>query len=165
MVEPATPVVAPHTRILGLLRLWGPLFLWWLAILGSGGDGMAAGRTSRFVEPLVRWFWPDASEVTIAVAHIAVRKLGHVLAYALVGMLAFRAVRAGREERFRWTWAAAALAIGAALAATDELRQSFVASRSGTLGDVAIDVAGCGAALLALAWWRLRNGQDGREGG
>lgn len=117
---------------------------------------MSASRTSRFIEPLVRWLWPEASEVTLAVAHVAVRKLGHVLAYAVVGLLAYRAVRAGRPSPFRWSWVAAALAVGAALAVTDELRQSFVASRSGTLGDVVIDIVGCGSALLALTWWRLR---------
>ncbi len=143
-------------RIWGLLFWWSPLLLWWLAILGSGGEGLSAGRTSRFVEPIVRWFLPLASDVTIAVAHVAVRKLGHVSAYSVVGLLAFRAVRAGREPRLCWSWIWAALGVGVALAVTDEVRQSFVASRSGTLGDVVIDTVGCGAALLALAWWRLR---------
>ena len=146
----------PRSRMWGLLFWWGPLFCWWVAILGSGGEGLSAGRTSRFIEPFVRWFLPHASEVTMAVAHIAVRKLGHVSAYGVVGLLAFRAVRAGRSPRFQWAWVSMALAIGAVLAITDEFRQSFVASRSGTLGDVVIDTVGCGAALLALAWWRLR---------
>ena len=146
----------PRSRFAGLLLGWGPLVCWWLAILGSGVDGLSAGHTSRFIEPLVRWFLPEASEVTLAIANIAVRKFGHVSAYAVVGLLAYRAVRAGREPRFRWAWVGAAQAIGLCLAVTDELRQSYVASRSGTLGDVVIDAIGCGAALLVLAWWRLR---------
>lgn len=157
MPERAKLAGEPRSRVWGLLLWWGPLFCWWIAILGSGGEGLSAGRTSRFIEPFVRWFIPHASEVTLAVAHIAVRKLGHVSAYAVVGLLAFRAVRAGRSPRFQWAWVSAALAIGVGLALTDEFRQSFVASRSGTLGDVVIDAVGCGAALLALAWWRLRS--------
>ncbi len=156
MPETAKLAGEQRWRIWGLLFWWSPLLLWWLAILGSGGEGLSAGRTSRFVEPIVRWFLPDASEVTLAVAHIAVRKLGHLSAYSIVGLLAYRAIRAGREPLLRWSWVSASLCVGIALAVTDEVRQSFVASRSGTLGDVVIDMVGCGAALLALAWWRLR---------
>ena len=87
---------------------------------------------------------------------MAVRQLGPVSPYSVVGRLALRDVRAGRAPRLCWSWIWAALGIGVALAVTDEVRQSFVASRSGTLGDVVIDTVGCGAALLALAWWRLR---------
>lgn len=156
MPETAKLAGEQRWRIWGLLFWWSPLLLWWLAILGSGGEGLSAGRTSRFVEPIVRWFLPDASEVTLAVAHITVRKLGHLSAYSIVGLLAYRAIRAGREPLLRWSWVSASLCVGIALAVTDEVRQSFVASRSGTLGDVVIDMVGCGAALLALAWWRLR---------
>jgi len=157
----ATAGGRPQGNRLGLLVFWGPLVLWWLAILGSGGDRMSAGHTSRYVEPIVRWFLPHASDVTLAVAHIAVRKAGHLSAYAVVGLLAYRAIRAGRRPAFRTGWAWQAWALGIALAGTDELRQSFVASRSGTFGDVAIDAIGCGAALVALAWVRSRQANRG----
>jgi VanZ family protein len=70
------------------------------------------------------------------------RKLAHMAAFGLLWALWQRAL--GRPL--------AALAITLAYAASDELHQSFVRGRNGSLWDVAIDAAGVGLAMLA--WWR-----------
>jgi VanZ family protein len=70
------------------------------------------------------------------------RKLAHMAAFGLLWALWRRAL--GRPL--------AALAITLAYAASDELHQSFVRGRNGSLWDVAIDAAGVGLAMLA--WWR-----------
>ena len=139
-----------------LLRYWGPLAVWLAAIFFFSTDTMSAPRTSRFVEPMIRWLLPDASPETVYVAHVAIRKCGHLAEYALVALLTFRAIRSGRAERFRASWAGWAFAIAAGYAFVDEFHQSFVSTRSGSLGDVAIDAAGAALALLALAWWRRK---------
>ncbi len=139
-----------------LVSYWGPLVGWLAMIFVFSGDALSARHTSGFIEPFIRWILPWASQPTVYGVHVAIRKLGHVLEYAVLGLLAFRAIRCGRPERFRASWAAGAVCIGAAYAGVDELHQSFVASRTGTVSDAVIDVAGCFAAVVLLAWWRTR---------
>ena len=139
-----------------LLRYWGPLAVWLAAIFYFSTDAMSAPRTSRFVEPLILWLLPDATPETVYALHVVVRKCGHLAEYALLGLLAFRAVRSGAAERFRATWAVWAFSIAVGYAVVDELHQSFVSSRSGNLGDVVVDAAGAALALAALAWWRRK---------
>jgi VanZ family protein len=134
------------------LRYWGPLVVWLAAIFYFSTDAMSAPRTSRFLGPLLQWLLPGASPETIYVAHVAVRKGGHVAEYALLALLAFRAVRAESAARFRASWALSAFAIAVGFAFVDEYHQTFVSTRTGNLGDVAIDAAGAALALLALAW-------------
>jgi VanZ family protein len=157
------PAASP-SKPRGALWYWAPLAVWLAAIFCFSTDAMSAAHTSRFVEPIVRAMLPGASYETIYGVHVAVRKCGHLAEYALLGLLAFRAVRSGRAEPFRPRWAVAALAIAAVYALVDEYHQTFVSSRTGNLGDAAIDVVGAGAALVALAWARLRaNRADRRD--
>ena len=72
---------------------------------------------------------------------LLLRKLAHMAEYGLLWLLWMRALR-GRAVL------AAVIAVG--FAATDELHQSFVAGRTGTPVDVAIDAAGVG---IAVALW------------
>ena len=72
------------------------------------------------------------------------RKGAHVIEYAVLGGLLYRAL--GRETL--------ALAAGIAYAATDELHQHFVRGRHASPVDVAIDAAG--VAVGMLVWLRLR---------
>jgi VanZ family protein len=70
------------------------------------------------------------------------RKLAHMGAFGLLWLLWERALR----QPF------AALAIALAYAVSDEVHQSFVTGRHGSLWDVAIDAAGIG--LAVLVWLR-----------
>ena len=72
------------------------------------------------------------------------RKVAHTAEYALLGALVFRATRR----------ASAALVIASAFAVTDEVHQTFVASRHGSPVDWLIDTAGAaiGVAIAARVW-------------
>ena len=133
------------------LWYWAPLVAWLAAIFYFSTDVMSSEHTSRFVEPLLRHLLPGVSPETVELLHKGVRKCGHLSEYALVSLLAFRGVRAGRPERFTWRWAAIAFGIAALYALTDEFHQTFVSSRTGNLGDAFVDMAGAAAALLVLA--------------
>jgi len=74
---------------------------------------------------------------------LLLRKLAHVVEYAILGALLVRAL--GRELP--------ALAAGIAYAVSDEVHQHFVAGRRGAPLDVVIDATG--VALGVLAWRRL----------
>jgi VanZ family protein len=71
---------------------------------------------------------------------LVLRKLAHVVEFAVLGALLARAVR--REP--------AAIALGALYAVTDEIHQSFVAGRQGSPLDWTIDSAGVVVGVLLV---------------
>ncbi len=79
-----------------------------------------------------------------------VKKGGHMMGYALLAAAYAR----GMQYRARAFWFAGLLAVMYAL--TDELHQTFVPGRHGSLLDVLIDGTGAGLGLLALHWLRDR---------
>jgi VanZ family protein len=70
------------------------------------------------------------------------RKLAHVAEYAILGALLYRALR--REP--------GAIVLGSLYAVTDEVHQSFVSGRHGSLVDWLIDTAGVVAGVLLVSW-------------
>ena len=114
-------------------------------IFGSA-DLMSAEHTSRFLTPFLRWLNPDISPAAIAVAHLLLRKAAHVIEYAILSGLLFRALR-GLIGGF-WRRAAVALVPALIFAAADECHQSFVPSRTGSLGDVFVDYGGAIAGII-----------------
>lgn len=155
--------VARDTRR-GALWYWAPLAVWLGAIFYFSTDAMSATHTGGFFEPLIRRLLPGASDATVEGLHVAVRKSAHVTEYALLALIALRAVRSGRAERFRASWALAAWAIAAGYALLDEYHQTFVSSRTGNLHDAVIDMTGAAAALVFLAKWRETRANSRRRG-
>ena len=95
------------------------------------------------------------------VSNLLVRKMGHLLEYALLGAVAMRAFSpSGRPHGAASLCLIALLAIVPAL---DETIQLFVPGRSGLATDVLIDWCGCafGAAVvwLLLPIWSKRSGR------
>ena len=121
--------------------------------LGST-DLMSAEHTSRFLTPFLRWWNPDISPAAIAQVHFFVRKAAHLTEYAILAGLLFRALRFW-IDRF-WLRAATALLSAMIFAAADEFHQSFVASRTSSLGDVLLDWSGAllGLMICATTWKR-----------
>jgi VanZ family protein len=94
-----------------------------------------------------------------------VRKAGHLIEYALLGGLLHRAAAhhqasAGEKDRWGPHRVLGALIVVALYAASDEFHQRFVASRTPSVWDVLLDIAG-GAAGLGVKWawerWRRRS--------
>jgi VanZ family protein len=123
-----------------IVKAWLPVVLWMALMFFGSTDLMSAEQTSRFVTPFLRWLQPGISADAIAHVHFLVRKTAHLTEYAMLAGLLFRALR-GWIGRF-WLRAAAAFAPTLAIAAADEFHQSFVPSRTPSLGDVFIDYAG-----------------------
>jgi VanZ family protein len=82
------------------------------------------------------------------------RKLGHMCEY---GMLTVLAVRAFQRDQSGWRPRSGLAAVGLSLlyAASDEWHQRFVADRTGTIKDVAVDAVGVAlAVVLCWLWYR-----------
>ena len=110
---------------------------------------MSAEQTSRFLVPFLRWLKPDIATETLAQINFYVRKLGHISEYATLAMLLWRAVRSATNLRMKKSivFVAVWLACGI-FAASDEFHQTFIASRTATSSDVAIDLCGAFIGLI-----------------
>jgi VanZ family protein len=132
-----------------LVAAWAGL-VWWL-----GTDQFGASTTSRLLEPLIRWLWPDGSPADRWALMLTIRKLAHPTVYAVLAGLTFRATLLSGVPGLL-SGAAVAFGLAVGIAGLDELRQSQTTARTGSAVDVALDAAGACAAVAALAIVRRR---------
>ncbi|MCA1556137.1 MAG: VanZ family protein [Acidobacteria bacterium] len=139
-------------------RLWRyvPLIGWIGFIFFASTATMSASNTSRIIEPLFKWLFPNITEAQLLFAHFSVRKSAHFAEYAVLALLAARAFIPSRQGRLRRGWFIAALTLVAVVALLDEYQQSFLAARTGTIWDSLIDILGGATALVILSLWRAR---------
>jgi VanZ family protein len=108
---------------------------------------VSASRAVTLWLPVVAWAalifvlsaQPDLS-TGLGTWDLVLRKLAHLAEYAILGALLLRAV----VERVP------ALVAGVAYAVSDEIHQTFVAGRQGSVLDVLIDSAGVVIGILVL---------------
>jgi VanZ family protein len=87
---------------------------------------------------------------------IAFRKIAHVVEYAVLCLLLFRALR---RTWAQWSWHRVGVSSGVlsiAYAISDEFHQSFVPGRSASVLDVLIDAVGMALALIACRKQKAR---------
>lgn len=111
---------------------WVPLLLWMTLIF------MASDRVPGELPTFGPW-------------DLLVKKAGHMLAYAVLAILARRAVVGGAWPDL-WV-----LAITAVYAASDEFHQVFVPGRNGSVVDLFIDCLGGMMGVLARYYWQTRH--------
>lgn len=150
----------PFFRDLLLLLVWlGVIFSW------STGAG-AAPHTNSWVDAFLgrlfpHWYarltWPEHDAI-----HFYLRKAAHVTEYALLGVLAIRALRYGRSPWVRGLMSAWILAT--LYAATDEAHQIFVADRTPKVTDVLLDSAGAAVGVCLTAWLASRRARRSEAG-
>lgn len=104
----------------------------------------------------------EGGEETVELLYIiigsVVRKVAHVLEYALLGLL-IQLLLCAYGIQNRWL----SVALGVAYAITDEVHQAFVPGRLGTPVDVLIDAAGVIIGVFAVKWiseWRKNHVHD-----
>jgi hypothetical protein len=119
---------------MGVVKAWLPVVLWAAVILLASDDSFSDEHSREWLEIVLGEGVPE-------IWNFAVRKLAHVVEYAILAALAWRAARR----------ATVAIAVAAIVAIADETLQSFSMSRSGSPWDVLLDLTG---AVLALALLR-----------
>jgi VanZ family protein len=131
---------------------WLPLIAWMGFISFASSAEFSAANTSRIIGPLVLWLFPNTSAASLELIHLCVRKLAHLSEYALLGILAARALRTSPRTLFqrRWFLISVCLIVGYAL--LDEYHQSFVPSRTASIFDSLIDSVGGLVALIVIRW-------------
>jgi hypothetical protein len=140
------------------LKYWLPLLIWLGVIFVGSTNLMSAEHTSRLIVPILLWLRPGMSPKTIWIILVIMRKCAHVSEYAILALLLWRALRSGPTLRTKLpTLFSAVLLACAVFAASDEFHQSFVKSRTPSVGDVLLDVMGALFGLLICASFARRH--------
>lgn len=147
----------PSSHVARLLSRYVPLVAWLAFISFASSASFSAGNTSRFIGPFILWLFPDTSQETLLVIHMITRKLAHFVEYAILGLLAARAFRTSPRPAIRDRWLLISATIVVTYALMDEYHQTFVPSRTGSVYDSLIDMAGGLTTLLVIRWRTRRN--------
>ena len=101
-------------------------------------------NTFALADAVIRWFAPHASAEDISALHLLGRKLGHFF----IPMVAYLALLLGPLRNHRYI----ALTTCTMFAVLDETLQASTRGRTGSIYDVAVDVAGalCGFFLYSV---------------
>ncbi len=134
------------------LRYWSPALLWVCVIVFFSTDAASSASIFGHFHFFSQQLLPNADESFYIQAHIFLRKLAHLAEYFVLGILVFRGFRAEAKTGWLPLWAVGTLLVVALVAVGDEWHQYYylAASRSGTIGDVLLDVCGGGCAVLGL---------------
>lgn len=120
-------------------------------------DVMSSGETSRFIVPVLTFFFPGLSPVKIDLWHVVIRKFGHVFEYFILTVLVYRSMKYERPDLVEAMLHSTAFIVLVAL--SDEVHQSFTTSRTASIVDVGYDCLGGVWALWIITTyesWRLR---------
>jgi VanZ family protein len=140
------------------LKYWFPLLIWLGVIFVGSTNLMSAEHTSRFVVPFLLWLKPGMSPQTIWVIFVVMRKCAHVTEYAVLALLLWRALRSVPILGTKTLLVFGAVVLGCALfAASDEFHQTFFKSRTPSVRDVLLDIAGAILGLLIGASFARRH--------
>ncbi|MBU0618741.1 VanZ family protein [Patescibacteria group bacterium] len=111
-------------KLIQFILLWGPVIFW---------CGLIFQLSSAPIPSIGQTYWQDWW----------IKNLAHIVEYAVLCWLIFRAINSAREKK-NWFMP---LLFSVIYAISDEFHQSFVFGREAWWGDVAFDTLG---ALLAL---------------
>jgi VanZ family protein len=132
------------------LSRYVPLIIWLAFISFASSDSFSAGNTSRIIGPLILWLFPNTTPETLAVVHFITRKLAHFTEYAILGFLAARALRKSPRPAISGHWLLICAILIVVYALIDEYHQSFVPTRTASIFDSLIDIAGGLTALVIV---------------
>lgn len=141
-----------------VLMAWIAAILWLIVIAIESSALLSAHNTSRILYPLLHFLF-NMDWDHFEVWHFFIRKTGHVIGYATLSILLFRAWRATLPTMSggKWAsrWAIIAVLGTAFVASLDEWHQSFIPSRTGRWQDVVLDTtAGIAAQIIIFLWWK-----------
>lgn len=144
-------------------KYWTPVIITMACIYWMSTDTLSSRSTMHIIEPILRFIAPSLSRKEILMIHGMIRKAAHVIVYLILGILLFRAFRAGSNERRLWRWASSSLAIVVLYAMTDEFHQLHIPMRTASLVDVGFDTLGGILAQCISVICYERQRQEGRN--
>jgi len=125
-----------------IMKYWLPSLLWMIFIFPAGNRVLSSPILYRVIVSLMEWLWPNITFEIIELCYTVVRKLLHIVEYGILAFLLFRSFRGSSQLRWKFQWALYASLIAMCYAILDEILQSFIPSRNGSLFDVLMDGIG-----------------------
>ncbi len=168
-----------HAREL-FWHYWLPVLVMLTLIKLESTDAMSGLHTGEHLQHLFLWIGLHLSTHQLNVVNLILRKCGHALGYGALcfcWMLLLRGIywlqhdysrflRTGIQVRRMWwrpEWALLAVLLTFLVAASDELHQMSIPSRTGTWHDVALDTTAAVVSVMlvwAKAAWTCQTGQE-----
>lgn len=123
-----------------------------MALIFTGSsDPHSSEHSSRFLKPLLLWFFPTMSPETFDAIHLLFRKCCHLAEYSVLALLLWRALsRSKNLPAWSWPRVGGTLLVVFLYGASDEFHQRYVPTRTSHFTDVLIDTAGGAIGLLAF---------------
>lgn len=150
-------------RMKSFLKYWLPVLGWLVVTFIGSTNVLSVANTSRFIVPFLLWLKPGMTEEATWRIIVVMRHCAHVGEYMVLALLMWRALRWGISVSMRMSTLCGVVLLGCALfAASDEFHQTFVKSRTPSVRDVLLDVAGASLGLLIAASFANRRPKIGR---
>lgn len=151
LVSVVGTTTATINTVMRFLKYWLPALIWLGVIFFGSTDFMSAEHTSRILVPFLLWLKPNMTIETVMFVQFLVRKAAHLIEYAILAVVVWRAIYRGTNLQMRMSLLSVSVWLAATLvAAADEYHQSFVPSRGAAWGDVLIDSGGAIFGLLIV---------------
>lgn len=132
-------------------------------IFALSTDTFSSSRTESILESVLSALGVSLEPVVLSWLHFGVRKLAHMVAYAILASLLYRAFRAESEVKWQLKWAVLAFTIASVYALLDEYHQAHTAQRSASLADSLLDMAGSLGMLVGKRFSCRSRPSQGRE--
>ena len=149
-------VAGERKRFRSRVVRYGPLIAWLAFIFYASSAEFSANNTSLVIGPLLRWIFPGISDHSLATVHLITRKAAHFSEYGVLAVLAARGFSSSSKHLLSTAWFRWSLLLVVACAVLDEFHQSFVPSRSASLYDSLMDIAGGLTLLVIYKIWKHR---------
>ena len=140
----------PHSSLTGVALYWGAVIAWMAIISLLSTEPFSAANTNRYLDPVLRYFFPHITAAQFTFWHYMIRKGAHFAEFFVLGALGYWASRRGRLPRWRATWMLQALALAVLYALVDEAHQAFFPNRTPSLYDSGIDSLGAAASQIVI---------------
>lgn len=146
------------SKFKAFLIFWLPVLVWMTVIFSGSSDSHSSVHSSRIIEPLCHWLFPNMSQAHVEDVNLVIRKCAHLTEYAILALLIWRALHLSKNNLPTWSWpkVGGTLLIIFLYSASDEIHQSFVPTRTAQFSDVVIDTSGAAIGLLALWLFKHR---------
>jgi VanZ family protein len=129
---------------------WAEVVAWMLVISLLSTEPFSAANTHRYIDPVLRYLFPNITRAELFFAHTVIRKTAHFLEFFILGCLTYWACRRGRAPRWRAAWMLQALGLAIAYSVADEAHQAFVPKRTFALTDSAVDSLGAAVSQVLI---------------
>jgi len=130
--------------------IWSVTVAWAALIFFLSTETFSSSFTAWLLSQTLEFLRVPLSPTAFAELHFAVRKLAHLIEYALYSLLLYHSLRDDRQPFWRTRTAIWAIVIAGAYSLTDEFHQDFVPNRGASLMDCGIDTLGAVLGITIL---------------